>query len=174
MRSIWTPGGEHEVPRPRQSGSGAGQGGGGRSPGGDGPEAERQLTEDEEARLEEAAREMAAVQAQLAAAPPEQVVANHLIGLYELAAIHLSRPEPNLESSRLAIDALGAVLDACRGRLGEAEATLGSARSQIQLAFVAARQQSAPPTGARAPQRPGGEPPSEPPANEGGSEPGGR
>jgi hypothetical protein len=28
------------------------------------------------------------------------------------------------------------VLDACKGRLGEVEATLGAARSQIQMAYV--------------------------------------
>jgi hypothetical protein len=135
MSTIWTPGGEHEVPRSGPGGAGTGSG--------DGPEPAQQLSDEERARLEEAAREMAEVQAQLVSVPPEQIVANHLIGLYELAAIHLSRPEPNLAGSRLAIDAFGAVLDACRGRLGEAEATLVSARTQIQLAFVAASRPAA-------------------------------
>ena len=99
---------------------------------------EPELTEEERARLEEAAEEVAAVRAQLAAAPAEQVVANHVIGLYELAAIHLASQPPDLTSSRLAIDALAAVLDACQGRLGDLEPTLSGARSQIQLAFVAA------------------------------------
>jgi hypothetical protein len=90
---------------------------------------------------------MAAIRAQLAAAPPEQVVANHLIGLYELAAIHLGRETPNLPAARLAIDALGAVLDSCRGRLGEPEPTLVAARSQIQLAFVSVSSRGTPPTG---------------------------
>lgn len=122
MSSIWTPGGEHRVP-PQDS---------------SGPAAEPQLSAEEQARLQEAAEEVAAVRAQLAAAPPEQVVANHVIGLYELAAIHLSQQPPRLDAARLAIDALGGMLDACRGRLGEVEATLGAARSQIQMAFVGA------------------------------------
>ena len=64
------------------------------------------------------------------------MITNHVMGLYELAAIHLGQATPNLPAARLAIDALGAVLDSCKGRLGETEATLGAARSQIQLAFV--------------------------------------
>src|SRR5262245_35422684 len=141
MSSLWTPGGEHRVPGPddaRPAGPPPGPAGSGppggapRSAGG----AEAALSPEDEARLAEAADEIAAVRAQLAAAPPEQVVANHLIGLYELAAIHLGQPTPNLPAAKLAIDALGAVLDGCKGRLGEAEATLGAARSQIQLAYV--------------------------------------
>ena len=58
------------------------------------------------------------------------------MGLYELAAIHLNREEPNLEAARLAIDALAAVLERCQGRLGEPESTLIEARSQLQMAFV--------------------------------------
>jgi hypothetical protein len=143
MSSIWTPGGEHRVPPGGDSGRGGGSGPGpedGPPAGtGPGPEAEPELSADEQARLAEAAQEVAAIRAQLAAAPPEQVVANHLIGLYELAAIHLSQTPPGLDAARLAIDALAAVLDACQGRLGELEPTLVAARSQIQLAFVAAR-----------------------------------
>jgi hypothetical protein len=104
------------------------------------------LSPEEQARLEDAAEELAAVRAQVAAAPPEQVVANHLIGLYELAAIHLGQASPNLPAARLAIDALGAVLDACKGRLGEAESTLGAARTQIQLAYVGATNRGGTPT----------------------------
>jgi hypothetical protein len=147
MSSLWTPGGERRVPRPDAppsaapppSGAGAGGTGGRRGPGDAGDASgddTPDLTPEEEARMAEAADEIAAVRAQLAAAPPEQVVANHLIGLYELAAIHLGQPTPNLPAARLAIDALGAVLDTCKGRLGEVEATLGAARSQIQMAYV--------------------------------------
>jgi hypothetical protein len=138
MSSLWTPGGERRVPRPDAPPSAAPPAGGsgpGRGPGGD-DDASPDLSPEEEARLAEAADEIAAVRAHLAAAPPEQVVANHLIGLYELAAIHLGQPTPNLPAARLAIDALSAVLDGCKGRLGEVEATLGAARSQIQMAYV--------------------------------------
>ena len=147
MSSLWTPGGEHRVPAPDGSRSAAsppgaappGPTGGPTSPDDAADVADvapEDLSPEEQARLAEAADEIAAVRAQLAAAPPEQVVAHHLIGLYELAAIHLGQPTPNLPAARLAIDALGAVLDACKGRLGEVEATLGAARSQIQMAYV--------------------------------------
>lgn len=139
MSSLWTPSGEHEVPRPQNSPAG----GGPAAP--PEPEAEaepeRQLTPEEEARLADAAQEMAAIRAQVAATPPEQVVANHAIGLYELAAIHLGQAKPNLAAARLAIDALSGLLASTSGRLGELEATLTAARSQIQLAFVSVAQQ---------------------------------
>lgn len=86
--------------------------------------------------MEEAAAEIAQIKEQLAAAPPELVVANHVMGLYELAAIHLNRETPDLDAARLAIDALAGVLDACKGRLGEAEPTLSGARQQLQMTFV--------------------------------------
>ena len=122
MSSLWTPGGEHPV--------GSGPSG---PTGRDEPPA---LTSEQEAALADAAAELAQVRAQLAATPVELVVTNHVMGLYELAAIHLNREDPDLAAARLAIDALGGVLEACKGRLGEAEATLVDARSQLQMAFV--------------------------------------
>lgn len=95
------------------------------------------LSDDQRDQLSQAAEQVAAIRAQLAATPVELVVANHVMGLYELAAVHLDQAQPNLGSARLAIDALGAILDACKGRLGENEATLVGARSQLQLAYVA-------------------------------------
>jgi hypothetical protein len=64
------------------------------------------------------------------------VVANHAMGLYELAAIHLSEEEPDLESARLAIDAMGLLVDSLSGRLGEAEPTLKDALNQLRMAYV--------------------------------------
>jgi hypothetical protein len=139
MSSIWTPGGERPVPRPENSD----------------PQTEPELTAEEQAHLEEAAQEVAAVRAQLAATPPDQVIANHVIGLYELAAIHLSQQPPGLPAARLAIDALGAVLDACSGRLGELEPTLAAARSQIQMAFVSVSRASTEEAGSTAPDASG-------------------
>ena len=125
MSSLWTPGGEHRVEQPAQQPANA-------------PAAadELPLTEEEAERLRQAADEVASIRAELAQAPAELVVANHVMGLYELAAIHLGAQAANLAAARLAIDALGAILDSCKGRLGEAEATLFGARSQLQLAFV--------------------------------------
>ena len=125
MSSLWTPDGEHRVERPAHQPA-------------DAPELANKmpLTDEESDRLRQAADEVAAIRAELAQAPAEFIVANHVMGLYELAAIHLGAEPANLTAARLAIDALAAVLDACVGRLGEAEATLVGARSQLQLAFV--------------------------------------
>jgi hypothetical protein len=80
--------------------------------------------------------EMADVRAQLLAAPASVVVANHAMGIYELAAIHLTADAPKLPEASLAIDALAALIDSLSGRLGEAEATLRDALGQIRAAYV--------------------------------------
>jgi hypothetical protein len=84
----------------------------------------------------ELADELAAMQDELARTPASIVVANHAIGLFQLAAIHLNRRPPNLEEGRLAIDAFAGLVDATQGRLGDEEDTLRAALSQIRLAFV--------------------------------------
>lgn len=85
------------------------------------------------------AQEVARVRAQLASVPAEQVVANHAMGLFELAAIHLSAETPSLPDAALAIDALGAIVEGLGPRIGEHESTLRDALSQIRLAFVQVR-----------------------------------
>ena len=125
MSSLWTPGGEHPVD-PSSSPQ---------DPPVD-PSLEALSPEDRE-KAEAMAREMAAVQEQIASAPASVVVANHLMGFYELAAIHLSQQPPNLSEASVAIDALAAVVDTLPGRLGEAEATMRDALHQIRLAYVA-------------------------------------
>ena len=73
---------------------------------------------------------------QLAEAPPEVVVANHCYGLFELAAVYLSQSPPLLDEARLAIDALGYVVDGLGERLGDAYPALKDGMAQLQLAFV--------------------------------------
>jgi hypothetical protein len=80
--------------------------------------------------------ELAEARRQLVAVPAEQVVANHAIGLYELAAIHLGQSPANLAAAALAIDAMGALVEGLGSRLGEATPTLTDALQQIRLAFV--------------------------------------
>jgi len=94
MSSLWTPGGEHPV-EPSSSPQ---------DPPVD-PSLEELSPEDRE-KVEAMAREMAAVQEQLASTPAAVVVANHLMGFYELAAIHLSQQPPDLSEASVAIDAL--------------------------------------------------------------------
>lgn len=138
--SLWTPGGEHEVPRepvPTPSAPPADQaeptGGTATMPGM--PDLD-ELSPEEQAQVAEMAKEMAEVREQLASVPASTVVANHAMGLYELGAIHLSNDPPNLPEARVAIDAMTAMIEVLKGRLGEAEATLIEALSQIQMVFV--------------------------------------
>jgi hypothetical protein len=58
------------------------------------------------------------------------------MGLYELAAIHLSGHPADLASAALAIDAFGCLVEGLGDRLGPDEATLRDALAQIRLAFV--------------------------------------
>lgn len=139
MSSLWTPGGEHEVPRERpQSPPPAGGGAPGGEPALD-PELQAALdamSPEERAQAEQMIAEMAQARSELASTPAEVVVANHAMGLYELAAIHLSQQPPNLEAASLAVDALTLLVTGLEGRLGEHEATLSQALNQLQMAFV--------------------------------------
>jgi len=86
--------------------------------------------------MAEAQAEMDAVRDQLLRAPVELVISNHAMGLWELAALHLSQEPPQLPQAQLAIDALTAIVDGLRGRLGEAERTLVEGLAEIRMAFV--------------------------------------
>lgn len=146
MSTLWTPGGEHHVPRPgeEEARAGAGRGGAGQPAGRDGgspgPEGGGRQGPDkweptsEEAR--DAQAELEAMREQLANAPAELVIANHAMGLWELAALHLSQKPPQLPQAQLAIDALAALVDGLSGRLGEDEKSLREGLSQIRMAFV--------------------------------------
>ncbi len=124
--SLWTPDGERPVNRPRV----------------DAPRSLDDLSDDERATAEELAAEMAEVRAQLASTPASVVVANHVMGFYELAAIHLSQSPPNFREAVVGIDAMGAVLEKLEGRLGDSEDVLRDARAQLQLAFVELKRQA--------------------------------
>lgn len=130
--SLWTPGGEHEVPKDDGGGTGAPSG----APGAAGAPGQPPLTPEQEQEAQQIAAEMAEVRAQLGQVPAAQVVANHAMGLWELAAIHLSAQPPKFEEAQLAIDAFGALTEVLTGRLGEDEATLADALAQLRLAFV--------------------------------------
>jgi hypothetical protein len=123
MSSLWTPGGERPVGRPAST----------PEPEPDlGPEGD-ELSPQEQAEL---AEQMAAVQQELLGTPVSVVIANHAVGLFQLAALHLNQRPPNLEEGRLAVDAMGALVEGLAGRLGEEEASLQAALAQLRLAFV--------------------------------------
>jgi hypothetical protein len=86
--------------------------------------------------IEEAQDAIADARRRLAEIPADVVVTNHAMGLYELAAIHLSGSPPDLVSAALAIDALGALVDGLGDRLGPETPTLRDALANIRVAFV--------------------------------------
>lgn len=136
MSSLWTPSGGEPVSRPGGAepdqpvpdGSGRPEPGGAR-PGGAEPAPP----------YPEVAEELRRVRAELAGTSVADLVANHAIGLWQLAVLHLT-PETGapirLDEASLAIDAMAALLDGVGHRLGENESPLRDALSQLRLAFV--------------------------------------
>lgn len=157
--SLWTPSGEHPVDRDRAAGQPSrpaepppGQ------PPGPGEITEEDLANlspEEREQVEAMSRQVEEARRQLLQAPAGPVVGQQSLQFYELAALHLSQPEPRLDDARIAIDALTAVVEALGSRLGEAETPLRQAVHQLQLAFVeasnAAGGQGEPDTGAPGP-----------------------
>jgi len=102
---------------------------------GRGPGAE-ELTPEQETQLAEAQQAMEEARARLADVPAEVVVTNHVMGLYELAAIHLSSKSPDFDQAALAIDAVAFLVDGLGDRLGPEAPTMRDALNNIRLAFV--------------------------------------
>jgi hypothetical protein len=126
MSSLWTPDGERPIRRETET-----------PPATPGPDRTAGPVDDAD---EEAMRaEMAQMQEELASTPVEAVIANHAVGLFNLAGLHLSRVPPNLEEGRLAIDAFGALVEGLTGRLGSDEPALVDGLAQLRLAFVQIR-----------------------------------
>ena len=123
MSSLWTPSGEHFPKKDEAAATGR-------------PPSHPGDTDVTETSPEEARAAVDAMRVQLAETPAEVVIANHCYGLFELAAIYLSQSPPMLFQGRLAIDALGYLLDGLKGRLGEAESALLESLSQLRLVYV--------------------------------------
>jgi hypothetical protein len=122
--SLWTPDGERPV-----------------SPTADEPPAP-ELSPEQEEQARAVAKELAEARARLLETDVSTVLTNHALGIYELAAIHLTADEPKLDEAQLAIDGLAALVEGLAGRLGEGEPTLRDALHQARMAFVQ-RQSSA-------------------------------
>jgi len=134
--SLWTPDGEIRVnrnPSPQPAPSQAPAGGASGLVGG--PDLD-DLSPEERAEAEAFIHEMAEVQQQIASTPAAVMIANHAMGIYELAAIKLSLQPPQFGEAQLAIDAMAAVLDAVGTRLGPEGQQLRDALTQLQMAFV--------------------------------------
>lgn len=136
MSSLWTPDGERPVnrePDPTPSPAPEPQAGG-VDPAGS--QEEVPLTPEQEEQARQMAKELSEARAELLEAEVSFVVANHAMGLYELAAIHLTAEQPKLSEARLAIDALACLIEGLEGRLGEHEETLNEALHGARMAFV--------------------------------------
>ncbi len=112
-----------------------GDGGGGGGADGGAVE-EPELDQDQLDAIEEAQRAMTDARQRLAEVPAEVVVTNHVMGLYELAAIHLSSTPPDLVQAMLAIDSVAYLVEGLGDRLGDDAPTLRDALNNIRLAFV--------------------------------------
>lgn len=149
--SLWTPGGEHPVDRNRPSDPGDDQGATQQAAAGSGgPDllaglsAEQRaefdrLSPEEQEQAKALIAQMAESRQRMLETPAAVVVANHAMGLYELAAIHLGAESPQLSEAKLAVDALASLLDSVEAELGEDGRTLRDALAQIQLAYVQVR-----------------------------------
>lgn len=122
--SLWTPDGEHPIPPP------------------DDPAVAHEpapadgLTEEQQEQARQMAKEMAEARAQLLEAEVATIIANHALGIYELAALHITADEPDMAEARLAVDALGALVEGLEGRLGDGESTLVDALANIKIGYV--------------------------------------
>ena len=122
--TLWTPDGEHEVNRQPNEPTQA-----------PGPPAE-ELSPEEQEQAAAMARELAEARGRLLETEVSTVLANHALGVYELAAIHLTAEQPDFEEAKLAIDALAALVEGLTGRLGDGEPTLKEALHQVRMAYV--------------------------------------
>jgi hypothetical protein len=69
-------------------------------------------------------------------------VANHAVGLWQLAVLHLTPEEgeePRLDEAGLAIDAMAGLVEPLGDRLGANAEALRDALSQLRLAYVQVR-----------------------------------
>ncbi len=86
--------------------------------------------------IDESMEALAEARQRLAEVPAEVVIVNHAMGLYELAAIHLTSSPANLDQAAVSIDALACLVEGLGDRLGPDHVVLADALSNIRLAFV--------------------------------------
>jgi hypothetical protein len=83
--------------------------------------------------------ELRRLRGELAGTPVADLVANHAIGLWQLAVLHLTPEEGEvirLDEAGLAIDAMAALVEGLGDRLGESAEPLHDALAQLRMAFV--------------------------------------
>lgn len=121
--SLWTPDGERPI-RPAEAADA------------EPASTPEQLSPEQEEAARQMAAEMAQTRQELLDTEVATLVANHALGLYELAAIHVTAEDFDQNEARLAIDAMAALAEGLQGRLGEVETTVVEALHQIRMAFV--------------------------------------
>ena len=126
MSTFWTPSGERPIRRDEPAAPSSPAGG---PPGGP----------DDDLDDEQLQAELRAMQEQMLRTPAAIVVANHCIGLIELAALHLGQDPPNLADAQVAIDALAGIIDGVEPRLGENGPPLRQALNQMRMAYIEAK-----------------------------------
>ena len=143
MSTLWTPSGEHEVPRDDPRFTAAANSDRSEAYGDDVevdpdtgiPIDPRTGEPFDPAELAEMEAELREAQEQLTSVPAAEIVQNHMMGLFELAALHLQRDPPDLAEARLPIDALGLLVENLSDQLPAGD-TLISALQQIRMAYV--------------------------------------
>ena len=130
MSSFWTPSGEHEVPNGTDESSSTATS--------DNFTEEAEIDPAAAAAMEQQLRE---AQEQLLSVPASQIVANHIIGLFELAAIHL-RVDPPPPPPPPPPQHPNANQDEQLGDQLPDHQTLAAALHQIRLAFVEVQNQT--------------------------------
>ena len=93
---------------------------------------------------EELEAEMRRAREELSSVPVVDIIANHAVGIWQLAVLHLTPDpapdgtptEPRLAEAGLAIDALGALVEGLGPRLHPNDEPLRDALGQLRMAYV--------------------------------------
>ena len=142
MSSLWTPSGEHRPEEPDAAAAEAAEAEAGGAGAPARPPGAAPGAEPDDAELRE---ELRRVRAELAGTPVADLVANHAIGLWQLAVLHLTPEEGEpvrLDEAGLAIDAMAALVEGLGDRLGEGSEPLREALAQLRVAFVQVSERS--------------------------------
>lgn len=152
MSSLWTPDGEHHVPRdpqPQGTPDDSGTQGDSAAHAGDDPSTATlraaaeaigidldSLSNEERDQLRAELAEMMRVRREVAATPASEMLTNHMMRLFDLATIYLEGDPPAFTDASTVIEAFRAMLNALGDRLGESEDTMREALGQLQMLFV--------------------------------------
>jgi hypothetical protein len=128
VSTIWTPSGEYRPDDPPKP-------------------AEPETSETAETVTPEELEALRRLHEQLRATPAVDVVANHVVQLFQLALVYLgagaapeeaatAAPAADLVQASIVIDTMAAIVDGLGPRLGDHEQTLRDALTQLQLLWV--------------------------------------